>query len=202
MRLFIDGKLATLKEQFSVNLTYKFLDTYNPSAIKTTYSKTVSLPDCPENGVIFGEFKAKYDFELFEDSGKLLEKGYCVLDKVKSTGIVKTYEITLYGGLGDFFYNLKGDEDNPKTLADLYWGNITGKDQVRENLDPLMTWDNNYVFKTWFSASSNALWDTFRAVPCIYDDGIMVKDKTIVPPSQGFLQRVVTKKRNLYLSLT
>ena len=91
----------------------------------------------------------------------------------------------MYGGLGDFFYNLKGDEDNPKTLADLYWGNITGKDQVRENLDPLMTWDNNYVFKTWFSASSNALWDTFRAVPCIYDDGIMVKDKTIVPPSQG-----------------
>ena len=162
MRLFIDGKLASLKDKFDVNLTYRFLDTYNPSAIKTAYSKTVSLPDCPENAAIFGLFKAKYDFELFEDSGKLLEKGYCVLDKVKSIGIVKTYEITLYGGLGDFFYNLKGDEDNPKSLADLYWGNITGKDQVRENLDPLMNWNNRYVYNTWFNTSMDKIHDTFK----------------------------------------
>lgn len=185
MKLYIDGKLASLKDKFDVNLTYRFLDTYNPSAIKTAYSKTVSLPDCPENAAIFGLFKAKYDFELFEDSGKLLEKGYCVLDKIKSIGIVKTYEITLYGGLGDFFYNLKGDEDNPKSLADLYWGNITGKDQVRENLDPLMNWNNRYVYNTWFNASMDKIHDTFRAVPCIYDDGIMKKDLTIVPPGNG-----------------
>lgn len=185
MKLYIDNKLASLKEKFDVNLTYKFLDTYNPSAVKTSYSKTISLPDCAENAAIFGLFKAKYDFELFEDSGKLLEKGYCILDKIKSVGIVKTYEVTLYGGLGDFFYNLKGDDDNPKTLADLYWGDITGKTEVREDLDPLMTWNNQYVYDTWFNTTVDKIHDTFRAVPCIYDDGIMKKDLTIVPPGNG-----------------
>lgn len=186
MKLYIDNQLVAFSGRQDVNMTFKFLDTYNPSAVKTSYSKTISLPDVPENARIFSNMKVRHTFSLFEDNGgRLLEKGYCTLDRIKSVGLVKTYDITLYGGLGDFFYNLKGDDDKPKTLADLYWGDITGMTKVREDLDPIMTWDNQYVFNTWFSSSFDRIWDTFRAVPCIYDDKIMKKNLSIIPAEGG-----------------
>ena len=133
MKLYIDDKEAFFDTEFDANMTFKFLDTYNPSAVKTPYSTTISLPDCKTNAEIFSSFKLKYSFDLFSDDGRIIEKGYCILDNVKTEGVTKTYNITLYGGLGDFFYNLKGDEDSPKTLADLYWGDITGLSRDLEN---------------------------------------------------------------------
>lgn len=190
MKLYIDNQEVYFDKDFDVNMTFKFLDTYNPSAVKSSYSKTVSIPDCIENARIFSNLKARYSFELYQDDGgSLLEKGYCTLDKVKTTELVKTYDITLYGGLGDFFYNLKGDDDNPKTLASLYWGHVTGKSKAREELDPIMTWNNQYVYNTWFTPSENSIWDTFRAVPCIYDDKILKKNLTIVPAEDGLFPR-------------
>lgn len=181
MKLFIDGKEAYFSGDFDANVTFKFLDTYSPSAIKTSYSKTVSLPDCKQNAEIFGGFRVKYPFDLLNGDGRIIEKGYCTLDNVRTVGTQKTYNITLYGGLGDFFYNLKGDEDKPKSLVDLYWGDVTGLTPEQESSQSLMTWDPTYVYNTWVNFGSSSLWDTFRGVPCIYDDGIMDKEASIVP---------------------
>ena len=139
MKLYIDDREAFFDTEFDANMTFKFLDTYNPSAVKTSYSTTISLPDCKANAEIFSSFKLKYSFDLFSDDGRIIEKGYCILDNVKTEGVTKTYNITLYGGLGDFFYNLKGDEDSPKTLADLYWGDMTGLSRDLENSSSLVT---------------------------------------------------------------
>ena len=179
MKLYIDDKEAFFDTEFDANMTFKFLDTYNPSAVKTSYSTTISLPDCKANAEIFSSFKLKYSFDLFSDDGRIIEKGYCILDNVKTEGVTKTYNITLYGGLGDFFYNLKGDEDSPKTLADLYWGDITGLSRDLENSSSLVTWNPDYVVNTW--TYPEGFRDTFRAVPCIYDDKKMDKTKTIIP---------------------
>ena len=179
MKLYIDDREAFFDTEFDANMTFKFLDTYNPSAVKTPYSTTISLPDCKANAEIFSSFKLKYSFDLFSDDGRIIEKGYCILDNVKTEGVTKTYNITLYGGLGDFFYNLKGDEDSPKTLADLYWGDITGLSRDLENSSSLVTWNPDYVVNTW--TYPEGFRDTFRAVPCIYDDKKMDKTKTIIP---------------------
>ena len=179
MKLYIDDREAFFDTEFDANMTFKFLDTYNPSAVKTPYSTTISLPDCKANAEIFSSFKLKYSFDLFSDDGRIIEKGYCILDNVKTEGVTKTYNITLYGGLGDFFYNLKGDEDSPKTLADLYWGDITGLSRDVENSSSLVTWNPDYVVNTW--TYPEGFRDTFRAVPCIYDDKKMDKTKTIIP---------------------
>lgn len=182
MKLYINDKEAFFSTDFDANMTFKFLDTYNPAAIKTSYSKTISLPDCKENAEIFGDFKVKYLFDLFNDDGRVIEKGYCTLDKIKTVGTVKSYDVTLYGGLGDFFYNLKGDDSNPKSLADLYWGDITGMYPEDEKDRTIMVWNPNYVYNSWMNADSNhPIYDTFRAVPCVYDDEILQKDKTIIP---------------------
>lgn len=181
MKLYINNKEAFFSTDFDANMTFKFLDTYNPSAVKTPYSKTISLPDCKRNAEIFGDFQLKYSFDLFNDDGRIIEKGYCILDNIKTVGLDKTYNVTLYGGLGDFFYNLKGDDSNPRTLADLYWGDITELSEDEENSVAILTWDPEYAFSTWISPEDYPIWDTFRAVPCIYDDGKMDNSKTIIP---------------------
>lgn len=181
MKLYINDKEAFFSTDFDANMTFKFLDTYNPAAIKTSYSKTISLPDCKENAEIFGDFKVKYQFDLFNDDGRVIEKGYCTLDRVKTVGNVKSYDVTLYGGLGDFFYNLKGDDSNPKTLADLYWGDITNLDPRGEEERTLMIWGPDYAYGSWMNTEGNPIYDTFRAIPCVYDDGILEKTKTVIP---------------------
>ncbi|MEF2919925.1 MAG: hypothetical protein U0O22_05565 [Acutalibacteraceae bacterium] len=67
------------------------------------------------------------------------------MNNIKYKGNTYTYEITLYGGLGDFLYSLAYDEDgNEKTLADLIYG-------VGEN-------DEDFVFKMNAESVYNS-WD-------------------------------------------
>lgn len=183
MRLYINDKEAFLESEFDTNMSFRFIDTYNPSAIKTSYSKTITLPNCRQNAELFGDFKVRYPFQLFSDDGRIIEKGYCTLDSIKTVGVNKTYNITLYGGLNDFFYNLKGDEDSPKSLASLYWGDISGMNRVLEDEGVFVTWNLDYVKNTWINPQGMS--DTFRAVPCIYDDGIMDKSLTLIPANSG-----------------
>ena len=185
MKLYINNKLAHLEKELEPNMTFRFQDTYNPSAVKTSYSKTVTLPDCPENAAIFGTLQARYPFELWNEAG-ILEKGYCTLDNVKKVGVNKTYNVTLYGGLGDFFYNLKGDESNPKSLADLLWTDVTGLTPELENSSSIIAWSKEYVYESW--TDPQGMSDVFRPVPCILDSKNFQADKTIIPYDTLFLE--------------
>lgn len=178
MKLYINNKLAHLEKELEPNMTFRFLDTYNPSAVKTSYSKTVTLPDCPENAAIFGTLQARYPFELWNEAG-ILEKGYCTLDSVKKVGVNKSYNVTLYGGLGDFFYNLKGDESNPKSLADLLWTDVTGLTPELENSSSIIAWSKEYVYESW--TDPQGMSDVFRPVPCIFDSKNFQAGKSIIP---------------------
>lgn len=177
-QLYIDNKLVYLGEDFDPNMTFRFLDTYNPSAVKTSYSKTITLPNCPQNAAILGTLKARYPFELRNELG-LLEKGYCTLDKMVQVGNNKYFNVTLYGGLGDFFYNLKGDDSSPKTLADLLWTDVTGLDPELENNSSIIAWSREYVYNSW--TNPQGISDVFRPVPCIFDSKNFQTSKTIVP---------------------
>lgn len=58
-------------------------------------------------------------FVITED-GNLIESGYLKLDSIEHKGASYTYKVSLYGGLGSFFYNLSYAEDGQAlTLADL-----------------------------------------------------------------------------------
>ena len=186
MRLFINDLEARLTPGTSINFNFRFLDTQEPSAIKTGYSKTITLPACKENSEIFGEFKVKYPFTLLADDGRILEKGYLTLDNFTENNQVKSFQVTLYGTLGDFFYNLQGESDNPKTLADLYWGHVTGLTPTQENIQTLLTWNINYVYTSWFHDEAYP-WSAFRGVPCIWDDNVFDNSKTVVYTYNGAL---------------
>ena len=89
-----------------------------------------------------------------------------------------TYNITLYGGIGDFFYGLKYNEDvTTKTLADLQY---FIEDENGNVLDPATELDfevnKEFVstsFSKDFSTEGNTIYDTIAFIPAyngVYED--------------------------------
>lgn len=130
--LYINSQLADLESDSVIQFTYTMEDLTEPAIVKNSYSQQISLPSTPRNNKIFGHianldrrtsngFNAmlRTPFVITED-GNLIESGYLKLDSVERKGAKLTYKVTLYGGLGSFFYNLSYSENGQSlTLADL-----------------------------------------------------------------------------------
>ena len=138
LELYIGNMKADLTGQESI-LTQKTRTDYtNPTIIKNSFTKTVSLPGTKANSFIFN-FLWKLDrvqtvedfnpsrrvpFTLTEN-GNLIESGYIKLDKINKTYDTVSYDCTLFGELGNILYELsyKVDEETgdvtPLTLGDL-----------------------------------------------------------------------------------
>ena len=134
IRLYLAGQRADLSSGTSILFNYTVTDTTHPQAVKNSYTKTVTLPGTQNNNTIFGdiwdlsrlqtygngnysgvEFNPlkKADFELYID-GELYETGYFKLTDITKTGNNIEYSLTLYGGLGEFLYNLMYSEAGNK----------------------------------------------------------------------------------------
>lgn len=144
IEIYIDNKKLDLTEEININFTYSSVDTQNPSVVKNSFSKSINIPGTFNNDHIFGNiwrfdsyitsgFPNQFT-EIFFDphkrtpfmvlqNGSMIENGYAVLDSINITSEREhSYNITLYGGLGEFFFNLMYDDDgNEKNLTDLYW---------------------------------------------------------------------------------
>lgn len=144
IELYIENKLIELENELEVELTYETIDPNKLASIKNSFSKTVSIPGTPKNNITFGHIfrNDKYilinipgsPIESFYDphkkitwminrNGSLVQRGYCTLDSIDVNNDGKvTYKLTLYGGLGEFFYSLGYNEDGtPKTLKDVWY---------------------------------------------------------------------------------
>lgn len=137
--LFIDGKRADLDGQSLVLFNHSLEDLTNPTIVKNSYSQQVTLPGTPRNNDIFGSlWKAdrvtsldsfdpmrRTPFAIYDETDEVVESGYIKVDNVIRRKKKTEYKVTLYGGLGSFFYSLSYNEDGTKkTLADLaFFGN-------------------------------------------------------------------------------
>lgn len=138
--LYIGGRKADISDQSFFLLNYQAEDLQNPTIVKNSYSQQITLPGTCRNNRIFGSigradrvsgtggatgaaFNAskRTSFALYGEDGAVLESGYVKLDEVAKTGrFGREYKVTLYGGLGAFFYELSYNADGTKkTLADL-----------------------------------------------------------------------------------
>lgn len=144
LTLYIDGKAADLSaggDDALVLWTYTRDDADAPAAVKNSYTKTVTLPATDANDRIFshagtldrvttsGMFDAlrRTPFIIYADDGRVLDRGYLKLDRISRRGeVVLSYDVTLYGGLGGFLYDLTYNADGTKrTLADMRWANTS-----------------------------------------------------------------------------
>lgn len=207
--LYIGDRKADLDNDSFILFNYTMDDLRNPTIVKNSYSQQVSLKGTPANNAIFGHYYrldrntaadvyggASYDasartpFSIYDEMGEVLESGYCRLDNVKRNGEDITYRVSLFGGLGSFFYALSYSGSGEKmTLADLdYLG--TGDPENELNF----TIFNNTVTNAWARlisspASIQQMWDVINFCPAYngYPDGDFSADKAVVTPSQVFL---------------
>lgn len=135
--LYIDNQLVDLDDESFLLFNYTFEDMTDPAIVKNSFSQQITIKGTPANDRIFGHFHrfdTYYDygthspvralpFVIYNDMSEVLESGYVKLDKVTRKRPMNEYTITLYGGLGDFFFNLSQKASGKMTLADLdFWG--------------------------------------------------------------------------------
>ena len=184
IRLFIEGKELDFTTDPKILFNYKITDINNPTVVKNSFSKSVEIEGTPRNndvfqniwnleriqwsGINFNPIK-KAEFVIYVNS-EIYEKGYAKLDSVTSKDGKYTYTLTLFGGLGEFFFNLTYKDDdaiNKKSLSDLNFANRetsgTGLG-VYSNSEP----DLN------FKINKETLWDAWNTITgnpdAVYDE--------------------------------
>ena len=134
--LYINGKRVDLDDDALILFNYRFEELSNPTVVKNSYSQQVTLRGTSANNAVFGAFyrldrrtvaggfdaRVKVPFVLFVGD-EIAERGYCKIDSVERDGADISYKVSLFGGLGSFFYALSYDENgNKKTLSSLDYG--------------------------------------------------------------------------------
>ena len=185
VELYIGDELVELSSGSIISLNYTLEDTTNPTIVKNMFSRSVDIPGTPNNNRIFGRY---YDFTrraslssissigvdfnplkrtpfaLYINS-ELIEQGYIQLNSVTTRNGITSYTITLFGGLGDFFYNLMYDEKGEKrTLANMEY-RIDNADSGEAQMDFFITKER--VNKSWNSLQDerNSLDEIITHVP-------------------------------------
>lgn len=196
IHLYIGDTEVEFTEKPEILYTYQVDDLTNPTIVKNSYSKTITIKGTRNNNHLFGHYwnverrqvgaddnanniyfnaSKKMEFQLFVNS-ELHESGYVKLNEVRRTGNDYEYDITLYGGLGDFFYNLSTcDDGNKMKLSNL---------ELDKEIDFIINLDT--VKEAWQSLKENAddkwkiinFMPSYNGIPDDFDGNKMILDIT------------------------
>lgn len=189
MKQEINLYLGDMQVEFSQppQILYNYIqdELVNPTVIKNSFSKTITIEGTNNNNQIFGHYwnleriqeygsytgvyfnaSRKTPFTLYVD-GDIYESGYVKLIEVRKTGNGIEYDIELFGGLGQFFYGLTYNQDsgNKLKLSDLNYRNHPDSDAEFN-----FTVDKNTLKQAWFDHSPNvdvsSIWHYINFAPC------------------------------------
>lgn len=196
IHLYIGNTEVEFTANPEILYTYQVDDLTNPTVVKNSFSKTITVKGTKNNNHLFGHYwnverrqigsdtnasnvyfnaSKKMDFQLFVGS-ELYESGYVKLDEVRRVGDDYEYDITLYGGLGDFFFNLSTtDNGNEMKLSDL---------EFEKDID--FTINLNVVQDAWNSLKENKndKWSlinfmpSYNGIPEDFDSNKIIIDTT------------------------
>ena len=211
--LYIADQLVDLDDQSFILFNYQMDDLSNPTIVKNSFSQQITLKGTPANNKIFGgsfrldrrigdsggnsgvDFNAsqKTPFVIYNEMSEILQSGYVKLDSVSRVGADIQYKITLYGGLGSFFYALSYDENgNKRTLADL---DYLGTGNPAAELDFSIT--KEAVQEAWRrlrqDQTASPMWDIINFAPAYngIPEGNFSPDKALVVPTEVGLPTMV-----------
>lgn len=146
--LYIAGQMVDMSDQTFILFNYTMEDLSNPTIVRNSFSQQITLKGTPNNNKIFGGMfrldrqtqygdsytgaffdpSRKTPFVIYNERNEIVESGYVKLDEVKKNRGLVEYKVTLYGGLGSFFYGLKFNEDGTqRTLADMRYKRLDGQ---------------------------------------------------------------------------
>lgn len=203
--LYIKGKYVDVDDDQLFLFTYSNNSVESPEAIKNNYSKTITVKGTPNNNRLFDELylldsvinrfdtSKREEFELY-DNGSLIESGYVKLNSIKYEKNNPSYEITLYGMLGDFFYMLAYKDDSNDvelSLKDLQYNYkrlpvLLGEgdaspsqtvDSLSQDVDETKTifyWNADFIWNSWLMQFTdkyphqNECWEDFVTAAPVY----------------------------------
>ena len=204
--LYIADQLVDLDDQSFILFNYTMDDLSNPTIVKNSFSQQITLKGTPANNRIFGgSFQMdrrvdgtggdtgigfnpsqKTPFTIYNEMNEILESGYVKLDSISREGADIQYKVTLYGGLGSFFYALSYDENgNKRSLADLAYLNTSSPDG---ELDFKITADA--IKEAWVNLQGNA--GESLTIRDTTTEAILGNDGTIIEMS-GYPSYIVTE---------
>ena len=220
IELYIGNMRVDVGDESFILFNYAMTDLTEPAAVKNSYSRQVTLPGTPQNNRIFGSFfrldrrtqylgaytgvsfdpSRKTPFTIYGEAGEILESGYVKLEQVlQSAGDVQ-YTVTLYGGLGSFFYALTYNEEGDKrTLADLdYLGTANSDTELDFKINAAT------VQEAWDAESdpdNPTKWDVVNFAPAYngIPDGDFDASKALATPSKTGLAPNLTKDGKTYV---
>lgn len=218
--LYIADQLVDLDDQSFILFNHTMDDLSNPTIVKNSFSQQITLKGTPANNKIFGwsfrldrkvgngggesgaDFNAsqKTPFVIYNELNEILESGYVKLDSVSRNGADVQYKVTLYGGLGSFFYALSYDDNgNRRTLADLDYLQTGSPDTeltfVISAAAVQAAWD-----RLEGDMTASEMWDVINFAPAYngIPEGNFSPDKALVVPSDVGLQDTITKDNVSY----
>lgn len=185
--LYIGDSLVDLDDSSFILFNFTFEDLSNPTIVKNSWSQQLTLPGTDNNNRIFGQYfrpdrrvgsgsgvtgadfnpLRKTPFTIFSDMNEILQSGYVKLESVSRRGrSVISWSVTLYGGLGGYFYSLSyDDEGNKLTLADL---DYLGTSDPENELTFTITADA--ISEAWAADSDGGnvdnKWKVINFAPC------------------------------------
>ena len=219
IKLFISDKLVEFGDELSMPFTYQLKDVNNPTAVKNCFTKTIDIIGTTQNNIIFGSIYNLDREQLFDAekmvgayfnpsirtpfsiyrNGELIESGYMQLNSVTIKNKLINYNITLYGGLGDFLYSLMYSNDGePLKLSDMVYGvNDYDTGEVIEDSASEM----NFIINKRF------VWDCFQNVGknndnTIYDYITFVPSYNGLPENFDSDKVLINTYGNSYISPT
>ena len=211
IHLYIGDTEVEFVDSPEILYTYQVDDLTNPTVVKNSFSKTITIKGTKTNNHLFGHYwnveriqvggdgndsnvyfnaSKKMDFQLFVGT-ELYESGYVKLDEVRRVGNDFEYDITLYGGLGHFFYNLSlSDDGNEMKLSDL---------EFDKDIDFTINIDT--VQKAWKSLKegTNDKWQIINFMPAY--NGLpegFDSDKMVMDVSSTNLTKMKTEDGKTY----
>ena len=218
--LYIADQLVDLDDQSFILFNYTMDDLSNPTIVKNSFSQQITLKGTPRNNRIFGgafrtdrrvagtggdtgiDFNPsqKTPFTIYNEMNEILESGYVKLDSITRNGADIQYKVSLFGGLGSFFFALSYDSNgNKRTLADL---DYLGTSNPDTELDFIINAES--VQDAWDRLTedpdASPMWDVINFAPAYngIPDGNFAADKALVIPSDVGLLDSITNGGTTY----
>lgn len=205
IQLYIADKRVDLDDSSFILFNYAFDDLSNPTIVKNSFTKQITLKATPNNNAIFGNlFRSdrktifgkgstgvnfdplrKTPFSIYNEMGEVMESGYVKVDSMTR----EEYKITLYGGLGSFLYGLTYDaEGNKRTLYGLTWKFKNGEEKkmksyelTRYLLDEAWQYLKEGKYSTMFYPILNFA-PAYNGIPSDFDAGKVIFNDSLYYP--------------------
>ena len=185
VKLFINNQEVEFASSPDILFTFQVDEMTNPTVVKNSYSKSLVIPGTKQNNRIFGgiwNVERVQDIMTFNPSkkapftiyynGEIYQTGYVKLLDININNNKIEYNVSLFGGLGDFFYSLMYSssddvgESEKKKLRDLHFGTNPTATTSADEFDFQINKDT--VLEAWSHLSartSESMWDTINFAP-------------------------------------